>query len=58
MSGTVISTAGNNEHPPSRQIEDDMNTDKGRKERMALIFDEKDEQQEPLLKESDLIRKS
>ena len=58
MSGTVLSSGGNNEHPASNQIQDDMNTEKERKENMDLILEEKDEQQEPLLNESDLIRKS
>ena len=58
MSGTVVSSGGNNDHPRSDQIQDDMNTEKERKDSMPLILDEKDEQQVPLLNESDLIRKS
>jgi hypothetical protein len=58
VSGTVVSSGGNNDHPRSDQIQDDMNTEKERKDSMPLILDEKDEQQVPLLNESDLIRKS
>jgi hypothetical protein len=58
VSGTVLSSGGNNDHPRSDQIQDDMNTEKERKDSMPLILDEKDEQQVPLLNETDLIRKS